>query len=406
MNRRKSRSRTHFRRSGGNGVTGGPEEHSVLVQRDGTAIPIDHLGAPIKSSDGELVGSIIVFRDISERRRAEHEREELLLGAQAARSEAETANRLKDEFLATVSHELRTPLNAILGWAAMMRQKSPGESEVSKGLRVIERNAKTQNEIISDILDVSRIVTGKLRVEAKAVNLVPAIRAAVDTVYPAAEAKSITITTSFFDSNAVVIGDPSRLQQIFWNLISNAVRFTPKKGRVDIRLLKVDSNFEIIVEDTGVGISDKFLPYVFERFRQVDSSIKRTHGGLGLGLAIVRHLAELHGGSVFAASEGEGKGSTFSLKLPAAAPEHSPLMQNAAAVHDLTGLRVLVVDDEPDTVEILCLILEQHGAQTHAAASCAAAMEILSDWKPDLIVSDLGMPGEDGFDLIDKIRAA
>ena len=378
-------------------------ERILLFPKNGLTVPVDVCGAAIRDAKGSFVGAVIVFHDVGDRRRAEQEREELLLGAQAARAEAESANRLKDEFLAIVSHELRTPLNAILGWAGMLRMKNLNEAETDTGLRVIERNAVAQNEIISDILDVSRIITGKLRVEPKAVDLVPILRSAVDSVFPAANAKSVAITTSFVDGESVVTGDPVRLRQIFSNLMSNAVKFTPRDGSVSVRLMRVDSQVEVQIKDNGVGISENFLPLVFERFRQGESSIKRTHGGLGLGLAIVQHLTQLHNGTVTVESEGEGKGSVFTVKLPLRSNQPVATAKKPE-LHDLTGLRILVVDDEPDTLEILCLILERQGAQTHAAPSCAAAMEIFSHWRPDLLISDIGMPGENGFDLIAKIR--
>lgn len=396
------------------GLTVGLANHTVLIARDGKEIPIENSGAPIKDSDGTIIGVIVVFHDVSARRHAEQEREGLLKGEQAARTEAEAANRLKDEFLATVSHELRTPLSAILGWAALLNSSELEAETVRNALAVIQRNARAQAEIIDDILDVSRIITGKFHIEARTVALAPIIQAAIDTLHPAAAAKAITTTVSFDEKAGLVMGDADRLQQVIWNLVSNAIKFTPNNGRVRVRLEQVDSHLEVSVSDNGIGIDQRFLPFIFERFRQADSSSTRTHGGLGLGLAIVRHLVELHGGTVSAESDGEGCGAVLTVRLPLAAahqmlPPDSALILNQAEETgdeaDLTGLRVLVVEDEPDLLEILGVVLKQHGAQVYTAASSADAMEALLDWKPDVLVSDLGMPGEDGFALIDKVRA-
>ncbi|MGB9180223.1 MAG: ATP-binding protein [Pyrinomonadaceae bacterium] len=403
------------------GIVVGLANHTTLITRDGKEIPIQDSGAPIKDQNGEIIGVILVFQDVSERRRAEQEREQLLRREQQARSEAEASDRLKDEFLATVSHELRTPLNAILGWAALLNQGALEEETVHNALKVIERNAKAQAEIIGDILDVSRIITGKLRIESQPVNLAPLIQAAVDTLHPAASAKAITLTVSLDEAAGLVFGDSDRLQQVIWNLVSNAIKFTPKDGRIEVRLERVDSQLEVSVSDSGMGINEQFLPFVFERFRQADSSTTRAHGGLGLGLAIVRHLVELHGGTVRAESAGEGQGAVFTVHLPLAAVKAteallakdsvSELNQTeetndiTAGTPDLTGLRVLVVDDEPDTLEILCVVLNQHGAKVRAAASSTDALKAFLEWQPNVLVSDLGMPGEDGFALICKVRA-
>jgi PAS domain S-box-containing protein len=389
------------------GLIVGLANHTILISKDGKEIPIDDSGSPIKNSKGAVVGAIVVFHDVSERRKTELERETLLVREQTARSEAETANRLKDEFLAMVSHELRTPLNAILGWAALLESDNKmEEATVRKALGIIERNAKAQNDIISDILDVSRIVTGQLQIHMQPVELVPALRAAVETMYLTAEAKSISISTAFFDSNCKIIGDSVRIQQIFSNILSNAVKFTPKGGQINVRLIQTEAKVEILVSDNGVGIPKSFIGTVFNRFRQADSSMKRTHGGLGLGLAIVRHLVELHGGNVSVASEGEGKGSTFTVEfeLMKASKNSEENSRFATNVPDLVDLRVLVVDDDPDTLEVLCRILEKYGAQTHGASSCMEALELFHEWRPNILVSDLGMPGEDGYDLISKVR--
>jgi PAS domain S-box-containing protein len=400
------------------GAVVGLANHTALINRDGREIPVEDSGAPIRDTDGQIIGVIIVFHDVSERRRVEKERARLLQSEQSARAEAEAAGRLKDEFLATVSHELRTPLSAILGWAAMLKSGAMNEETLRNALEVIERNARAQAEIIDDILDVSRIITGKLRIDSNAVELAPLIRHAVETLRPAALAKSIRLEASLDENGAFVVGDSDRLQQIIWNLVSNAIKFTPAGGDIEIRLEQVDSHAEIKISDNGAGISREFLPFVFERFRQNDASTTRAHGGLGLGLAIVRHLVEMHGGTVTAESRGEGKGSTFTVRLPltgkhqvtALPAEESPAetrerKKTFAAATDLSGLRVLVVDDDADTLEMLHIVLKKYGAAVQTAASSADALAVFRQWKPDVLISDLGMPVEDGFTFIAKIRA-
>lgn len=332
------------------------------------------------------------------------------------RSEAEEANRVKDEFLATVSHELRTPLNAILGWAQILYRGNYDANALAQAIVVIERNARSQAQIIDDIIDVSRIISGKLRLEVQPVKLDAVIAAAMDTIGPAAEAKGVRIQ-SIIDSRAgQVSGDVNRLQQVVWNLLSNAVKFTPKGGRIQVRLEKINSHLELTVSDSGNGISREFLPYVFDRFRQADSSMSRAHGGLGLGLSIVRHLIEAHGGTVHAYSEGEDKGASFTVKLPllagvsrqAPSPPVSEVDEEQLSgtnLPSLQGLKILLVDDEPDARELLQMMLAPCGAEVLTLGSAAEALESIKEWKPDLIVSDIGMPGEDGYKLIRKIRA-
>jgi PAS domain S-box-containing protein len=399
----------------------GLANHTVLLAKDGREIPIEDSGAPIKDAYGQMIGVVIVFHDVSERRRAEQEREQSLAREQAARNEAEEANRLKDEFLATVSHELRTPLNAILGWASLLNLDALNHETVAKAREIIERNARAQAEIISDILDVSRIITGKLHLKARPVDLAPILQSAIDTVRPAAIAKGITLTTSIESTRNLVIGDADRLQQIIWNLMSNAIKFTPEKGLVDVKLEATDSHLEIRVTDSGIGIDPAFLPHIFTRFRQADASITRAHGGLGLGLAIVRHLVELHGGTVWAESTGKDQGATFTVRLPMAASSETqepftadlrglqasfnPISSGAEKSPDLRGLRILVVDDEPDALEIISMILNLHGAEVLTAGSSKQALEAFLDWNPEILISDLGMPDEDGYTLIRKIRA-
>lgn len=344
-------------------------------------------------------------------------RDELLEREHAARQEAETANRAKDEFLATVSHELRTPLNAILGWAHMLRANNLDQSTQSRALETIERNAKSQAQLIEDILDVSRIVTGKLRLDVRPVELAPVLESAIDSVRPAADAKDIRIEAILDPRAGPVSGDANRLQQIVWNLVANAVKFTGKGGRVQVRLERVRSRVEIIVSDTGQGITVEFLPYVFDRFRQADATSTRRYGGLGLGLAIVRHLTEMHGGVVAAASPGEGLGATFTVKLPVIAVHSDELSSDRAhpasggsvsalPPSNLYGVKVLVVDDEPDTREMLRVMVGQFGASVKICSSSAEALNLLKDWEPDVIVSDIEMPDEDGYEFIRKVRRA
>jgi len=355
--------------------------------------------------------------EIAERERAKREREELLVREQSARAEAEDANRLKDEFLATVSHELRTPLNAILGWAHLLRHRQLAHTDMDRALETIERNARAQARIIDDILDVSRIVTGKLRIDSRLVELVGVLEAAVDSMRPAAEAKGVALNTALDPTAGPVLGDPSRLQQIVWNLLSNAIRFTPKGGRVDVMLTRSGQHAELVVADTGQGISAEFLPHLFQRFRQADSSTTRVYGGLGLGLSIVRHLVELHGGSVTAESAGKDRGASFTVTLPLAtvceAPRYSEpapfsrlaIEETRASTQLLTGLRVLVVDDEPDTRDLLRSVLAERGASVRVAASVAEALAALETELFDVLLSDIGMPVEDGYSLIRKLRA-
>ncbi|MFP5261268.1 MAG: PAS domain S-box protein [Blastocatellia bacterium] len=337
--------------------------------------------------------------------------------------EAQEANRVKDEFLATVSHELRTPLNAILGWAEILRAGKIDEAAKARALDTIVRNGKSQAQLIEDILDVSRIITGKLRLDVRPVGLASVINAAVDAMRPAAIAKDIDLRMSLDDSAGVVSGDPGRLQQVVWNLISNAIKFTPAKGTVEVRLERSDSHAQVVISDTGVGIKPEFLPHVFDLFRQADSSYTRRHGGLGLGLAIVRHLVETHGGTIRAESAGEGEGATFTLRLPLLKDEargprggESKRASRRAARGSpfgpgamLAGLWLLVVDDERDARELISTVLEQYGATVMAVGSAAEALDVLAGCEsvrlPDMILSDIGMPGEDGLSFIEQVRA-
>ncbi|MDB5033968.1 MAG: domain S-box [Chlorobi bacterium] len=327
-----------------------------------------------------------------------------------AKIEAEAANRMKDEFLATVSHEIRTPLNAILGWAQILRTGDLDAETTERALETVERNAKAQAQLIDDILDISRIITGKIHLEARPVDLDPIIGATVESMRPAAAAKSIHIRMVADRLAGPVMGDPNRLQQVIWNLLSNAIKFTPAGGEVEVRLERDGGRALIVVSDTGQGISPEFMPYVFDRFRQADGTITRKHGGLGLGLAIVRHLLDLHGGTVRAESAGPGEGSTFTVALPIVRlPERADPAGAAPDIHlaeasTLHGVRIVVVDDEPDTLEMLSTTLRQSGATVSAVSSAARALMAIEHSMPDLLVSDIGMPDEDGYSLIRKVR--
>ncbi|HEX2223088.1 MAG TPA: response regulator [Thermoanaerobaculia bacterium] len=332
-----------------------------------------------------------------------------------AKRQAEEANRIKDEFLATLSHELRTPLSAMLGWAQMLRTGKLDAATTARALETIERNARAQSQLISDLLDVSRIITGKLRLDLRTVELPSIVEAALDSIRPAAEAKGVRLDVSFDRMMGPVMGDSDRLQQVTWNLLSNAVKFTPKGGAVEVRLERQGDALELRVKDSGIGIPPAFLPYVFDRFRQAEGASTRSHGGLGLGLSIVRHLVELHGGTVHVESEGEGKGAAFRVRLPAWSPlsdglsgepterPAGPGLFDDASL--LGGIHVLVVEDEEDTRELITTALESCGAEVTAADSVTTALEALDRRVPDVLVSDIGMPGEDGYSLIRRVRS-
>jgi len=383
---------------------------TLLVSRGGTEHPVGGSAAPIQAPRGETLGVVLVASDMTERRRREAERAGLLAREQLARAEAEKASRAKDEFIATVSHELRTPLNAVLGWARLLRSGKLDADAMARAVESIERSAGTQARIVDDLLDVSRIVRGKLKLDVRPVELVPVIEAAIDTVRPAAAAKGIAIAGSLASRAGPVAGDPGRLQQVVWNLLSNAIKFTPQGGRVEVRLEQAQDVVRIQVADTGPGIDADFLPHVFERFRQADQSSTRAHGGLGIGLAIVRHLVEAHGGTVAVESPGRGRGATFTVALPVHAARRAPAAGADAgegaerAGQGLVALKVLVVDDDADTLRAVKQLLEQAGAEVTAAASASEALAALERSLPDVLLSDIGMPGEDGFSLIKKVR--
>ncbi len=373
----------------------------------------------IKDASGAPDSLVAVVIDINDRKAYEREREALLANEQASRMEAEAANRAKDMFLATLSHEMRTPLNAIVGWVGILRQAGRTEADLEEGLDVIDRNTRAQVQLIDDVLDVSRIISGKLRLEIRPSNLIEITKAGIDVVRPAADAKTITIDARFDASAGQASCDAARIQQVVWNLLSNAIKFTPAGGKVIVSLTRERSILMIKVADTGQGMSTDLLPYVFDRFRQADSSTKRRFGGLGLGLSIVKQLVEMHGGTVEAHSDGQGTGSTFVVRLPirairidesdevsATGDEFDAAPASHMALVRLDGVRVLVVDDEADARRLLIKVLEQTGAIITAVASVADAMNALPEAHPDVLVSDLGMPDADGFDLIQRVRAA
>ena len=409
---------------------GGPGEFDVeqrIVHTSGAVRWIRVRGRAIfegAAGDARAVRCVGTYLDITRDKEAQRRREELLAVERAARAEAERASRMKDEFLATLSHELRTPLNAILGWAQILRVS--GE-DLAEGLATIERNARAQTQIIEDLLDMSRIISGKVRLDVQRVDLADVVRAGIDTVRPAAEAKGVRLHTALNPAAAAagtVSGDPNRLQQVFWNLLSNAVKFTPQGGHVDVRLERVDGHVEFSVADTGEGIRPEFLPHVFDRFRQADASTTRQHGGLGLGLSIAKQLVELHGGTVRATSAGPGRGSTFVVALPLTVihPDSRPrtdrdagrLHPGAAALPSdlsqgacpqLDGVRVVVVDDEADARVVVRRLLEDRAASVRTAATADEAVRLVESERPDVLVSDIGMPGEDGYSLIRRVRA-
>ena len=353
---------------------------------------------------------LAVVTDISERMQHESERNELLASERAARNEAERASRLKDEFLGTLSHELRTPLNSILLWTQLLLGKVDDAAQITRGLTAIERSTRTQAQLISDLLDVSAIISGKLRLDVQPLDLAATIKSALESLSPAIAAKELTLETWFDQRVGMIVGDSERLQQVIWNLVNNASKFTPKGGRIDVRLERFNSHVEISVKDSGQGISPELLPYLFDRFRQGDVNTNRTEGGLGLGLAIVKHLVEMHGGTVAASSAGQGKGAKFTVVLPIAASFDEALLApeklNAASeAARLDGVRVLIVDDDADTCAVMSRILNETGAAVATAVNVGAALDELEQFDPQVLVSDIGMPERDGYDLIREVRS-
>jgi PAS domain S-box-containing protein len=402
---------------------------TVRVRKDGQRIEISLTVSPIRDSSGQIIGAAKIAHDITARRRAERalaereaqleaiiaEREQILASERAARSEAERLGHMKDEFLATLSHELRTPLNAIQGWATLLRQPGVSHEDQVRGLETIERNVRAQSQIINDLLDMSRIISGKVHLEVQPLQLHEVIESAIDAVRQSAVAKRIRINSLLDSRIGVVRGDPNRLQQVLWNLLTNAVKFTPAGGRVQVVLERVNSHVEIVVEDTGIGVRAEFLPYVFDRFRQADSTTTRQYGGLGLGLSIVKHLVELHGGSVRVKSQGENQGSTFVVALPVShvLSEDTTRTQRSTVVPDpleaielprLDDVSVLIVDDESDGRALIARILEGRGAKATCASSAQEALDVLQRQHFDILLSDIGMPDMDGYELMRRVR--
>src|SRR4051812_31885010 len=343
-------------------------------------------------------------------RSRQYEMRDLLVSLNAAREEAERASRLKDEFLATLSHELRTPLNAILGWTAMLRQKAVEPERIPRVLDIVERNALAQAQLVSDVLDVSRMVAGKIRLEPRPMSIAASIRDAIDTVRPAADARDVMLAFEDAEGPLVVHGDAERIQQVIWNLLSNAVKFTPQGGRVTVSAVRRDRFVEVTVADTGLGLTAEFLPFVFDRFRQADQSFTRSHGGLGLGLSIVKQVVELHGGQVSAASDGAGRGAVFTVRLPLApistpdADQAGPEASPPPLPLDLSGRNILVVDDDSNTRELLLAMLTRAGAIVTTAASAAEAMTAIDAHVPGIVIADIGMPVEDGLSFCRRLR--
>ena len=391
------------------------------LRKDGRRLFVEGVVTAVRDDTNRLLGFAHFLRDVTEKHRIEIEREQLLDSERAARSQAEYASRTKDEFLATLSHELRTPLNAILGWTQVLLKSRDLPPDAVNALTVIERNARSQAQIIEDLLDMSSIISGKVRLDVQRLDLASIVKATVETVKPAALAKGIRLQVVLDPLAGPVRGDPNRLQQVFWNLLTNAMKFTHKGGRVTLTLARVNSHLEIEVSDNGEGIDPAFLPHVFDRFRQADASSARRHGGLGLGLSIVKQLVELHGGAISAKSAGRDSGSTFRVTLPLIATVEDALEADVSRQHpkrsaslpaieeiapgDLTGLKVLVVDDEPDARSLIKRLLQDCHASVVTAGSADEAMQMLFRDTPHVLVSDIGMPGEDGYTLIRRIRS-
>jgi PAS domain S-box-containing protein len=404
---------------------------TMRVTKEGRELYVSLTISPIKDADGNVVGASKIARDITDRKLAEAalrtaqkaaeaantEKAQLLESERLARAEAERASRIKDEFLATLSHELRTPLNAVLGWSTILRGRENLDPEMIQALETIDRNARVQGQIIEDLLDMSRIISGKVRLDVQPLDLPGILLEAVDTMRASAATKGVRIQTLIDPFNATILGDPNRLQQIFWNLLSNSIKFTPKHGRIQVLLQRINSHVEVSVIDTGEGISPDFLPYIFNRFQQADASTTRRHGGLGLGLAIVKNLVELHGGTVRAKSGGAGKGATFIVSLPLTVfhpppdqgerehPKSKALELPVPSTISLEGIRVLAVDDDPDARNLLKVLLESAGATAYLASSAKKGLEQLLSQPVDVLICDVGMPETDGYSLMRQIRS-
>jgi PAS domain S-box-containing protein len=388
---------------------------TVRQTKDGRRLHISLTVSPIKDAEGRIIGASKIARDITARKKQEEERAILAEREEAARRAAEEASRLKDDFIATVSHELRNPLNSIVGWAGIMRSRKLDEKTSMRAIDAIMRAAQAQDQIISDLLDISRITSGRMRLDIRPLHIIDVLESAIEAIRPAAEAKQIDLKVLLDPSATPLMGDADRLRQVFWNLLSNAVKFTPKNGSIQILSQRINSHIEISISDTGIGIEPELLPYVFDRFRQGDSGSNRRSTGLGLGLAIVRNLIELHGGTVRAESNGRGQGANFTIKLPIfiaatvrnvgervhPAVEEFPLADSGSS---LKNLKVLVVDDEAGAREVVATILEHAEAEVRKADSASQALEIMDHWQPDVLVADIGMPDVDGYEFIHRVR--
>jgi len=377
------------------------------LTRDGNLIDISLSLAPLHNADNQIYGVVMTAVDITLHSQLEAQRLNLLEQERRARAAAETANQIKDDFLAVLSHEMRTPLNAILGWIRLIQKGNLKPDVFQRALDTIERNAVVQNQLINDLLDISRIMRGQISLMIQPVDVAYLIRVTVDTLRPAAEAKSIQVELNLESSLDKILADPNRLQQIFWNLLSNAIKFTPSSGTVTIRCDAVDNNLRVEVKDSGIGIVPEILPHLFEYFRQADSSTTRAHNGLGLGLAITRRLVELHGGTIQANSPGPNQGSTFTVKLPMRVSKPASSSAQSASGYDLSleGVKAIVVDDEIDAQHLLKLILEQEGARVKSVGSAQEALNILETFQPDVIIADIAMPDEDGYSFLQSVRS-
>jgi PAS domain S-box-containing protein len=398
----------------------GVEVHGILHNRNytrgGSVIFCEWYNSVLHDDRGKLISVLSLVLDVTARQSAEDERSAALAREQDARRHAEEADRLKDEFLATLSHELRTPLTSILGWASMIRNGEVEGSNASRAIETIERNARSQARLIDDLLDVSRIITGNLRLDLHPLNLGPIVEAALDALRPTADVKGIKLQTRFEPNECLVKGDANRLRQVIWNLLSNAIKFTTRGGSVSIYLKCVESTARLTVRDTGDGISAEFLPYVFDRFRQAEGSISRKQGGLGLGLAVARHLVELHGGTIKAESEGLGKGAVFTVDLPMTQERRDPARaeerkreverrRSRKGVVRLDGVHVLLVEDDDDSRKLLSTMLRRYGARVTSTKSAAEALEVFPGELPDVMISDIGMPDQDGYELVRRLRS-
>ncbi len=393
-------------------ITGKLNNYEAQLRRyDNSLIWVRHSARAIKDDQGKLLYYEGALQDITAQKQAEQERVELLKREKQAREEAELANRLKDEFLATLSHELRTPLNGMLGWLQLLKGNQLSPEDSTRAMEVIERSAYTQAQLIEDLLDISRIIRGKMQLKVMPLPLQRVINASLDTIRIAAQAKKIELQTNLEKNVGLVSGDPDRLQQVIWNLLNNAIKFTPEGGTISIEIEQVKDYAQIQIKDTGIGIEKEFLPYIFDRFRQVKSDSKRQYGGLGLGLAIVRYLVEMHGGTIFAYSAGRGRGSTFTVQLPLYVTTHSTKQTNISSqggaktqLPKLENIKILLVEDDTDSRELIALVLGDCGAQVTAVASVQEALIAFQEQCPEILISDIAMPTEDGYDLMRQLQ--